>query len=625
MRRSRIYLIASAFIAAAGLSLVAARFSVQIVEERSEIEIRSTLDRNGLTWAEVEADGLRVIMAGMAPSEALRFRALSLAGSVVDAARVIDEIDVAAAEALAAPHFSAEVLRNTSGVSIIGLIPESSDRDAIVEGFSAMSETPVADLLETANYPAPTGWEDALAFAMEAIKDLPRAKVSVDAGRVEITAIADSADAKREMENRLRRQAPPALNVSLNISAPRPIISPFALRIVMDEAGTRFDACSADSLATRSRIMDAASQAGLNDPAQCTIGLGMPSPYWGEAVEVAIAALDEIGHGTVTFSDADITLAAAEGTNTELFDRVIGELETKLPDVFVLNAVLPIVEEGEKGPAEFIATLSPEGQVQLRGRVSGETMREAADSFAKAKFGSEDVYTAARIVEELPPDWSLRVLTGIDSLGYLDSGAVVITPTLMSLSGRSGNAEAKEAIARLMIEKLGNDGAYDIDVSYVEQLDPIAVLPTPEECEIEIGDIVAQSKINFEPGSATIDETALSTMDQIAEILMECGDLKLEVQGHTDSQGREEMNLALSQARAESVLNELRARRVLTGGFLATGYGETVPIAENDTDEGREANRRIEFRLIRSPEPEEDQGSTLESLAEKGDTDVTEE
>ena len=109
-------------------------------------------------------------------------------------------------------------------------------------------------------------------------------------------------------------------------------------------------------------------------------------------------------------------------------------------------------------------------------------------------------------------------------------------------------------------------------------------------------------------------------MDQIADLLRTCGSLRLEVQGHTDSQGREEMNLSLSQARAESVLNELRARKVLTSSFIAKGYGEALPIAENDTEEGREANRRIEFRLI-LPEPSVPEGeSALESIAEKGDT-----
>ena len=619
MGNLRFYLVLIAFSLAAGLAIVAATMSAEMIEDSSEINVRNVLDRNGLTWAEVEADGLRVILSGTAPTEALRFRALSLVGSVLDAERVANEMEVAASEAIAPPRFSAEVLRNTAGLSLIGLIPASSDRDAIVDGFVAMGDAQVTDLLEVADYPAPSGWEDALAYAVAAIEGLPRAKVSVDAGRVEITAIANSEEDKTAMEARLTRMAPPALQLSLNISAPRPVITPYTLRFVMDENGARFDACSADTLAAQTVIINAAFTAGLTGPGRCTIGMGVPSKNWAEAVELAIGALAEIGSGTVTFSNADVTLAAGEGTPEALFDRVVGELETSLPEVFVLQAVLPSLPEESVGPVEFNATLSPEGQVQLRGRLPSEDMREVTDSYARAKFGSDAVYTAARVVENMPLDWLTRVLTGIDALAFLNNGLVSVQSESMSVSGVSGDPDAQQKIARLMVEKLGEDGVFDIDVSYQEALDPIAALPTPEECEARIAAIISDEKIVFEPGSATIDETAVLTMDLIAEALQDCGNLRLEVQGHTDSQGREEMNLSLSQARAESILNELRARKVLTRSFTAKGYGEAQPIADNDTEAGREANRRIEFKLIR-PEPSVPEGeSALESLAESSD------
>lgn len=621
MRNLRFYLVTFTFAVAAGLSVVAAFYTAKMVEAASEIGVRNVLDRNGLTWAEVEADGLRVMVSGTAPTEALRFRALSLVGSVLDAERIADEMDVAAAEAIAPPRFSAEVLRNTSGLSLIGLIPASSDREAIVEGFVAMGDAKVTDLLEVADYPAPTGWDDALAFATQAIENLPRAKVSVAAGRVEITAIANSEEDKARMEARLTRSAPPSLNLQLNISAPRPVITPYTLRFVMDDQGARFDACSADTLAAQTVIFNAAFTVGLTGPGRCTIGMGVPSKNWAEAVEMAILALAEIGAGTVTFSNADVTLAAAEGTPQDLFDRVVGELETALPEVFVLQAILPVPPEKGTGPIEFTATLSPEGQVQLRGRLPSEDMREVADSFARARFGSGNVYTATRVVEDMPANWPARVLTGIEALSYLNNGIVSVLPDIVSVSGSSGKPDAQESIARLMVEKLGEDGRFDIEVAYREELDPVAGLPTPDECEARLAAIVDSEKINFEPGSATIDDAAVATMDLIAEALSDCGDLRLEVQGHTDSQGREEMNLSLSQARADTILNELRARRVLTRSFVAKGYGESQPIADNDTEAGREANRRIEFKLIR-PTPSIPEGtSTLESLAETGDTE----
>ncbi|MCB2142628.1 MAG: OmpA family protein, partial [Rhodobacteraceae bacterium] len=109
---------------------------------------------------------------------------------------------------------------------------------------------------------------------------------------------------------------------------------------------------------------------------------------------------------------------------------------------------------------------------------------------------------------------------------------------------------------------------------------------------------LAQHKIEFEPGSARIAPSANKTLDTIADLLRDCADAPIEVAGHTDSQGGEDMNLNLSKARAQSVVQALMARRILTGNLTATGYGETMPIASNDTEEGREQNRRIEFRLL---------------------------
>lgn len=623
MRLSAVLTITLTFVAAAVVSLVAANFSVKLIEETSEIGVRDALDDQGMTWAEVQANGLQVTLAGIAPTEAVRFRALTTAGSIVDAARVIDDMEVEAQAAIAPPRFSAEVLRNDSGVSIIGLIPSSTDREATIARFTKMSGSKeVADLLEQADYPAPPGWEEALGFAITAIAQLPRAKASIEAGSVSITAIADSPEAKAAMETKLKRAAPPSLKLVLDIAAPRPVITPFTMRFELDEDGARFDACSADTDAARSRILAAGERAGAPANSRCTVGLGVPSPTWSEAVMQGIDAVQRLEGGSVTLADADMTLIAQPGIDQSLFDRVVGELETSLPEVFALSAKLPKLEDPNAGPPEFTATLSPEGHVQLRGRVSNAPLRELADSYAKARFGSDKVYMAARIDEDLPDSWGPRVLTGLEALASLSNGAVTVTPDTVSVTGNTGNPDANTEIASLLSDKLGEGAEYDIDVIYQEKLDPVLGLPTPDECEAEIGEVVKAAKINFEPGSATIDASALGTMDDIAEILKRCGDLPLEIQGYTDSQGRESMNLALSQSRAESVLNELRARRVLTGSFTAKGYGEENPVADNKTEVGREANRRIEFRLIRPKTVELPGQTTLESIAQSSDTEA---
>ncbi|MEM7090407.1 MAG: OmpA family protein [Pseudomonadota bacterium] len=603
------------FFVSAGLSLLAAGFAVSKIEESSEFAVRRALDLKGHDWAEVQSDGLRVVLTGTAPDEATRFNALTAAGTEVDTSRVIDSMDVAATSDLAAPRFSAEILRNDGGISVIGLIPAGQDRAALVARLQDVDgATRVSDLMESADYPTPDGWDEAMTYAIESLARLPRAKISASPGLVRITAIADSPQEKEQLERDLTRDAPPSLRIGLAISAPRPVITPFTLRYLIGEDGGQFDACSAQDEDARDTIVAAARAAGLSGPYSCTIGLGVPSSNWPVAAELSIGALAEIGFGSVTLSDADITLVAAQGTEPSVFDRVVGELETALPDVFALHAVLPQPEvPDETGPVEFSATLSPEGLVQLRGRLSDDILRDMVDSYARASFGSEQVYTATRIVPNLPVDWSVRVLSGLEALSHLHNGALTVTPDLVELTGLSHDKDAKARISGLLSEKLGEAQDFTLSVSYQPPPEPADALPDPEICEQRIAELQALNKIAFEPGSATIATESRDTVNQIADILRDCGPIRMEIQGHTDSQGREEMNQQLSQARAQSILNELRGRRIPTSSYSAVGYGETQPIADNDTETGREENRRIEFRLIR-PEPLANTETGLEAL-----------
>ena len=618
-------LIALAAVLIAGLfCILSAVFAVNLIENRAATEIRHALVAEGIDWAGVEPDGLLVQLSGTAPSEATRFRALSITGTIVDAARVIDAMEVTPSQPINAPRFSMELLRNDSGVSLVGLIPAEMDRAALLEEVrDAVDDAPVTDLLETAKFDAPEGWDDAVRFGLEALEKLPRSKISIAADELRAIAITDSGKEKRRLEGELTRAAPEGLNLVLDISAPRPVITPFTLRFIIDETGARFDACSADTEAARERILAAAREAGLTGKADCTIGLGVPSPNWAKAVEAGIEGLAALGGGTLTLSDADVTLVALESTEQALFDRVVGETEAALPKVFSLHAVKPepvkIDGTGEgEGTPEFVATLSPEGLVQLRGRVPDELVRAATESYARSRFGLDNVYAAMRLDPELPEGWPLRVLTSLEALSGLENGSVVMQPDFVELRGTTSDEEANARIARLFADKLGEAQNFKIDVVYVAPPEPEDTQPSPEECVARVNALLEEQKISFAPGSVTVEGESLRVVDRIAEVLRECPDAKMEIGGHTDSQGREEMNLQLSQSRAEGVLSALLARRILTSNLAAKGYGESQPIADNETEEGREANRRIEFRLI---QPED----AAEQAAETDDDDAAAE
>lgn len=619
---------AAAFAAAALVSALIAWGAAVVVERMSVSAVTSQLLTEGITFAKVEADGLQVHLVGTAPTEAQRYKVINLAGAVVEASRIRDLMEVTPTQAVAAPKFSVEMLRNDDGIQLIGLLPEGDTKAALLAEAQALQpDTELQDMLETAAYEPPATWAAALEFGQQALVLLPRSKITVAADRVAITAIAASDAEKRSFETQLNEARPEGVTVTIEVSAPRPVITPFTLRFLIDAQGARFDACAADTEKAQSRILAAAGAAGAVGRQNCTIGLGVPSPSWAEAAEVGIRAVAELKAATITFKDADVTLQAASTVPQAEFDRVVGELEAALPGVFSLNATLDRAENATLGPAEFTAALAPEtGRLELRGRLTDELQRTAVDSFARANFGSANVYQATRLDPELPDGWPVRVLAGLQALAELDHGTLLVRADTVEVSGVTGSQLAKARIAQILSDKLGQGKSYKVSVSYDEALDPVASVPTPQECAEDVAAVLARGKITFTPGSAEIDASAGSVMDALAKVLAACPGVKMEIAGHTDAQGSEDGNRALSQARAEAVALALQGRQVDVSGIEARGYGETVPIADNETDAGREANRRIEFTLIGGGKP--DRPATegrAEAVATEGSDSVASE
>lgn len=591
---------AVAFAGATALAVLSGWGLANVVESRTAEVIRTRMLTAGYDWAKVETDGLIVALSGTAPTEAQRFAAMNLAGSMVDSGRLRDDFAVKPGQVVAPPRFSVEMLRNDDGVQLIGLVPDGEDRGTLTEAALALKSTvPAMDMLETASYPAPEGWEDALTFGVTALDLLPRSKISVAAEGVTIVAIAASDAEKRRFEAALVRAAPKGLKVSTSITAPRPVLTPFTLRFVLDGRGARFDACSADTEAAQRAILAAATAAGAKGDLNCTIGMGVPSPHWAEATAAAISELAVMGGGTVTFSDADITLLAGDSVTQAVFDRSVGELRAALPDVFSLDAKMPDKAVVVKGPVEFTASLDAKThRAELRGRLNDDRMQAVVASFAKARFGVDRVYVATVLDPALPDGWTERVLAGLQALATLDGGHVLVRTDTVEVTGISGSKTAPDSISQLLSNRLGQGKTFTVNVAYDKSLDPMAGLPTPAECLERVQAVQAKQKITFDPGSSEIAAAANAVMDGLALALKNCGAIKMEIDGHTDAQGSTNGNQALSQARAEAVLIALQGRQVDVTFMQAKGYGESLPVADNTSEAGREANRRIEFTLM---------------------------
>ncbi len=156
----------------------------------------------------------------------------------------------------------------------------------------------------------------------------------------------------------------------------------------------------------------------------------------------------------------------------------------------------------------------------------------------------------------------------------------------------SGSTEEQTALAvqTALADALGID-ADGVDLG---GLDVVASVDVVEE----LNSLFAANPVQFASGSAEILDASVPVLDEVAAGLADAPGLALEIQGHTDSTGDETANLELSELRAQAVLDYLVNQGVAADRLTAMGFGETQLIADDATEEGRQTNRRIEFKPI---------------------------
>ena len=605
MRLSIALITGTIFSAAFALCVATAYLAVRVVEGWTTDTIQNAHEAAGLDWVAHTASGLTVTLRGTAPDEAARFQAMRLAATIISGDRIVDDMALAPAPAITPVAFSLLLLSNDSEISLVGLIPDPAERAFLIDALSKnLGSTPIVDLLDIANLPAPAGWQAAQEFAVAVVGILPQVLISLTPDTITISAITENETTKHQLETQLatlyRQRRDHAMELVLDLTMPRPIVSPYNLRLIQDAKGANLTVCSAETAQDAAMIRAAARSAGATATKACQIGLGSPSSVWPQAAAAAIEAVMQLKDTTLQVTDHTVSLTGTLRTNAERFNQIQAELAAELPKGFFVTAQRPDPRPipSVRKPAQFIATRSPEGLVQLRGQVAADLAFRTITSYAQAQFGTDEVYMAARSAPDLGELWSIRVLTALDTLALVDKGIVRVTTNGFTLSGTTGDADREAQIERLLRRSLGPDAAFAIDITYIEPVAKRPVGPTAQACVATIATIIETQKIKFQPSSVKLEVDGRDVMDKIAKVLKKCGAIPLEIAGHTDSQGREEMNRKLSESRAQAVLTALMARRISVASFHARGYGETQPIADNKTADGREANRRIEFKLI---------------------------
>jgi OmpA-OmpF porin, OOP family len=127
---------------------------------------------------------------------------------------------------------------------------------------------------------------------------------------------------------------------------------------------------------------------------------------------------------------------------------------------------------------------------------------------------------------------------------------------------------------------------------------PVLTVSPAIQLQDRLDNVVSEKKVEFLPSSVSLTNDSYSILKQVAGVLLENPAINIEIQGHTDNVGPEESNKTISEWRAGEVREYLIHKGVAPERLTRVGYGSSRPIADNETEEGRKQNRRINFLVL---------------------------
>lgn len=262
----------------------------------------------------------------------------------------------------------------------------------------------------------------------------------------------------------------------------------------------------------------------------------------------------------------------------------------------VLSALLAGAAAAFAQPAAVVQEGGPPAAAQgepviAGGQVPDEATRAAVIDALRAVYGAANVVDRIEVDPAVatPPNWSVhaaRLLT--PQLREVRRGQLRIEGTQIQVTGEVGSEAARSRIVSGMAAAL--NPTYTIRNG----------LRVPASEQLVVDQALADRIVEFEVGSATLTARGRAILDELAPTLQGLANRSVAVIGHTDNAGSRAANLALSQARADSVKGYLVGKGIDPVTLATSGVGPDQPVASNETAEGRSRNRRIEFRVGRA-------------------------
>ncbi len=465
--------------------------------------------------------------------------------------------------------------------SASGKLPADYSVADLSKAFGA--DVPAADINSSELPATEAGWGDAASQGMQGLALLETGKLQIEDNVVTLTG-KGKPDAIANAEN-IMANMPSGFTGKANLSAADDG-EPYTAQIIYDGAAATVSGRVPANIdaATISSMLDVDTNTSDVKQAPSKDETGA----WPDVLANGTKALKLLEKGELVMQDRAVMLSGLARTPA-VEDEAIAAFGT-LPEGYDLTTKIDHLDDG-KAPA-YSLDYTRDQAAKIAGKLpQGMDVPLIAKTLGLSQISGEPVNG---LVGDSTRDMA-RMKALQSWMPKIKAMKITSDEKRFDVAIEANDGEDLAAMRSELTSALG-DGA-SVVVTGVEAKPDTSNMG---DCNKQSDEILKNNLIQFATGSATINTDSMAAITSIAEFVLECtknGAVKVEIGGHTDNVGSPEANLALSQARAESVRAALIKHGVAEAGLIAKGYGDTRPIGDNATAEGRAVNRRttLEF------------------------------
>lgn len=287
-----------------------------------------------------------------------------------------------------------------------------------------------------------------------------------------------------------------------------------------------------------------------------------------------------------------------------------GEIAVNVRGVEAVNNKITLIKPDVNPSARVFQTKITKNTtgISFSGYAPDNKSKDFVVGLARIRMGKSNVRDKTKITTNAPQGWRRAMEVAIECLLKLNKGEVNLSGNRLKLSGDVANQQIKERILRKFSSDVPKFYRIEVDLTEFNQdsNNPVPQSFTapeqrtpPLSCFEQFSGVLSNQWIHFDPNDTAIDEKGMEIIGRLAEFIRSCPRARIRIIGHADSKGLISKNQELSERRARKVLDALVDKGASRRRLIAIGYGESQSIANNDTEQGRLLNRRVEFKYVK--------------------------